>query len=260
MEAILTRWGPEGIGKLGDPRWARPIKDAVRQTAQARAVNQVVAALHPTPSQVSPTEVNMPIGPGPLRVVNGMPSVSVTTTNTSVTAGRGSLRIEGLPSPRGTAWPGATPGSPNGAKGVIHENTEGSDTEIDTIKRAADLERRPTVNALPLSSPPLVPPKSRLIQPSLATLEKAASARIFFENLYFPLMRQPPSREQRRLAMEREMNEMGLKEERKDRVRDQWRRNETEYLREQRKRVHVSAFRELKIIGHGKFEFAAGEE
>ncbi|KAJ7200712.1 hypothetical protein C8J57DRAFT_1103307 [Mycena rebaudengoi] len=41
-EALLTRWGLDGLGKLGDPRWANPIKARVRQTNQARAVNEVV--------------------------------------------------------------------------------------------------------------------------------------------------------------------------------------------------------------------------
>lgn len=43
------------------------------------------------------------------------------------------------------------------------------------------------------------------ITPSLATLEKAVSTRIYFENLYFPLLRQRPSREQRRAAMEKNL-------------------------------------------------------
>lgn len=48
------------------------------------------------------------------------------------------------------------------------------------------------------------------------------------------------------------MDQIGMPEGRREKVRDQWRRNETDYLREQRKKVGVSAFRELKVIGHGK--------
>ncbi|KIJ50685.1 hypothetical protein M422DRAFT_245328 [Sphaerobolus stellatus SS14] len=45
-EILLRRWGPDGMGKLGDPRWADPIKKIVRQkAAQARAVAQVVTAM-----------------------------------------------------------------------------------------------------------------------------------------------------------------------------------------------------------------------
>lgn len=89
------------------------------------------------------------------------------------------------------------------------------------------------------------------ITPSLATLEKAVSARIYFENLYFPLLRQPPSREQRRLAMEQDMVELRLSEVQKENLRARWRQNETDYLRDRRRKVDVSAFVKLKTIGHG---------
>jgi protein-serine/threonine kinase len=115
-------------------------------------------------------------------------------------------------------------------------------------------EREPEDEPTPLlseNSPPLPEPK-RVITPSLATLEKAVSARIYFENLYFPLLRHPPSREQRRLAMERDMLSMGLSDPRKDELRARWRQYETEYLRDQRRKVDVSAFVKLKTIGHGE--------
>ena len=91
------------------------------------------------------------------------------------------------------------------------------------------------------------------ITPSLATLEKAVAAKIYFENLYFPLLRHPPSRDQRRLAMEREMEQLGFSEAQKRELRSRWQQNETEYLRERRRKVDVSAFAKLKTIGHGKF-------
>jgi hypothetical protein len=97
-----------------------------------------------------------------------------------------------------------------------------------------------------------LPPPRKPITPSLATLEKAVSARIYFENLYFPLLRHPPSREQRRVAMERDMADMALSEAQKENLRARWRRNETEYLRRQRQKVDVTAFVKLKTIGHGR--------
>ena len=97
------------------------------------------------------------------------------------------------------------------------------------------------------------PPRPRTIIPSLPTLEKAVSARIYFENLYFPLLRQQPSRERRRLAMEREMEQLGMSEGQRLVVRERWRKNETEYLRERRARVDVNSFVKLKTIGHGAF-------
>lgn len=101
--------------------------------------------------------------------------------------------------------------------------------------------------------PPDVPPPPRKpITPSLATLEKAVAARIYFENLYFPLLRHTPSREQRRLAMEKEMMTMQFSEAQKDYIRGRWRQNETDYLRERRRKVDVNAFVKLKTIGHGR--------
>jgi len=83
------------------------------------------------------------------------------------------------------------------------------------------------------------------------------AARIYFENLYFPLFRQPNSREQRRAAMEKDMVELGLTHPQKERLRERWRQNETEYLRERRQKVDASAFVKLKTIGHGGQTFAA---
>ena len=97
------------------------------------------------------------------------------------------------------------------------------------------------------------PRPKKPITPSLATLEKAVAARIYFENLYFPLLRQTPAREKRRLAMEQEMMTMQLTEAEKIYLRERWRQNETDYLRERRRKVDVSAFVKLKTIGHGIF-------
>jgi protein-serine/threonine kinase len=91
----------------------------------------------------------------------------------------------------------------------------------------------------------------KTIAPSLITLEKAASVRIYFENLYFPLLKHPAAREQRRLAMETGMTGLGFDDQQKDAHRARWRRNESEYLREKRQKIDVSGFIRLKKIGHG---------
>lgn len=101
--------------------------------------------------------------------------------------------------------------------------------------------------------PSLAHSQRKPIIPSLATLEKAVSARIYFENLYFPLLRQPPSREQRRVAMEKDMIAMNLSDEQKEQLRSRWRQNETDYLRDRRRKVDVTAFIKLKTIGHGSY-------
>ncbi|EJD52588.1 kinase-like protein [Auricularia subglabra TFB-10046 SS5] len=235
-EALLRRWGPDGMGKLGDPRWANPIKDQVRDNLQARAIAEVVGALQPSPSSPDPEG-----GPRVLRVVNGMSAVSTSTAAGTVNSpappsapqNQGTVRISPASSP-------TVEGLPKGSTfrfGALVTHPE-LEAESDTDGR--------TLPEIP--SPPKKP-----IQPSLSTLEKAVAARIYFENLYFPLLRHPPSRDQRRQAMEKEMEQLGFSESQKRELRARWLQNETEYLRERRRKVDVSAFMKLKTIGHGAF-------
>ncbi|PPQ62918.1 hypothetical protein CVT24_006158 [Panaeolus cyanescens] len=223
LEALLTRWGPDGVGKLGDPRWANPIKNYVRQRTQAKAINQVVNALRPSPSKLDGPY------PSPLHVMNGM---STATSSSLTTAAKENVvltsPVEGLPGRPGNStirWGAGLRSHPE-----VHE----------------DIDQDPLPENIQYLQP-------RSINPSLATLEKAVAARIFFENLYFPLFRHPPSREQRRLALEKDMVEMQLSQEQKEQLRAQWRQNESDYLRERRQKVDASAFVKLKTIGHGAF-------
>jgi hypothetical protein len=210
---------------LLDPRWAIPIKARVRETNQARAINEVVNALKPEQQQTANGE------DAPLRVVNG---ISTQTSSLITVAARENVRLsttEDIPGRPGNStirWGGGLVSYPE------------QELEEDSALLLSE------------SDPPPPEPK-KAITPSIATLERAVSARIYFENLYFPLLRQPPSREQRRLAMERDMLGMGLSETRKDDLRARWRQNETDYLRDQRRKVDVSAFIKLKTIGHGEF-------
>lgn len=247
LEALLTRWGPDGVGKLGgqgspllssrlvftspvDPHWAIPIKNRVRQSNQARAVNEVVNALNPLDE--SPY--------AQLRVINGM---STTTSSTLTTAARENVSLT-------TSYMDGLPGRPGNSTirwgGGLTSHPEVQEIDLD---HRSELNTHPESSALP-----------RTIIPSLATLDKAVSARIYFENLYFPLLRQPPSREQRRLAMEKDMMEMQLSQAQKDNLRARWRQNETEYLRERRCKVDVSAFVKLKTIGHGLLQISLNRE
>ncbi|KAK7035458.1 hypothetical protein VNI00_011751 [Paramarasmius palmivorus] len=231
-EALLTRWGPDGLGKLGDPRWANPIKNRIRQINQLRPINE--GANTTQPSDANPIDAG---ALGPLRVVNG---ISATTTSTLTTAARENFStrpisiVDGLPGGRpGNStirWGGGLMQQPP----VIHEDQ-------DPATLSGDPQSQPVVQDV------------KPIVPSLATLEKAVSARIYFENLYFPLFRHAPSREQRRLAMERDMQDMQLGHVQREEIRERWRQNETDYLRERRRKVDVSAFSILKTIGHGAF-------
>lgn len=245
LEELLTRWGPDGMGKLGgnpssgpcpyehristddfvDPRWANPIKDRIKSQNQARAVNQVVSALK-TSADGRPTAQA-----APLRVVNGLSSVTSSTLTTAA--------IENFRS----TLPEAVSGLPVGKPGNSTIRWGGGlNTHQEVQEHDNDSAMEPTPAPEPVRKP---------ITPSLATLEKAVAARIYFENLYYPLFHHPPSREQRRLAMEQDMDQMQLSQGQKNFLRDRWRQNETDYLRERRHKVDVSTFMKLKTIGHG---------
>lgn len=231
-EAILRRWGPDGLGKLGDPRWATPIKNLVRENAQARAINQVVTALNTGQS-----------GRPLLRVVNGIstPTASVVTTVTATATlskvGAASSAIEGLP-----AAIASSAGKQTSTKVPLRAHAE---------HEADDIQAQQSPRPKPLPEVPRKPEPT--IVPSLPTLEKAVAARIYFENLYFAILRKPPSREQRRRALEKELGAMRLSDEAKQEIRERWLQNETDYLRDRRAKVGPSAFVKLKTIGHGAF-------
>ncbi|EAU91501.2 AGC/NDR protein kinase [Coprinopsis cinerea okayama7 len=228
-EALLTRWGPDGIGKLGDPQWANPIKNRVRMLNQAKAVNEVVNACKPSQGSVYGDTTF-----GQLHVVNGISSA----TSSSLTTGAienmsiGPYRYDGLPQ----RWGGGS---------TLRKATGGLQTHPE-VYEGQDRGASPVMDLPP-------PPPAKPIIPSLTTLEKAVAARIYFENIYFSLFRHVPSREQRRLAMERDMAAMGLDSAQKEILRARWRQNETEYLRQTRQKLDASAFIKLKTIGHGAF-------
>lgn len=106
---------------------------------------------------------------------------------------------------------------------------------------------------------------TRLVTPSLPTLEKATSVAIYFETLYHALLKPPKSldaahpnnyilnRRRRELALEQEMEKRMCTEHEKTVLRAKWREEESQALREKRKRVGTLSFAKLKVIGHGAF-------
>ena len=168
---------------LLNPRWAIPIKARVREAIQARAINEVVNALN--------TE------DAPLRVVN-----DITTLSSSIitVAARENVRLSTTDGMTDRPWNSS----------IVWGGSLASHPE-------QQLEDEPA-QKLSENNRPLPVPK-RVVTPSLTTLEKAVLATIFFENLHFPLLRHPPSQEQRRLAMGKDMLSIGLPERRKEDLR-----------------------------------------
>jgi protein-serine/threonine kinase len=332
-EALLLRWGPDGMGKIATPYWAEPIKKILRNQAAAR---ERLGTVKLRQLQMNMSDVgtlnnddrNPQVGPSNLRVVNGNSAFTNTTSSSSPTTPptptatrqvkyTGSKLAEYV-SPKSQFFTAVNEVSESAESVTISESSE------DTIRRRNSIEiidipdeislsdaddGHPT-SSLPasrLSNPlsvdssrgwlntpaglrllggfgipdtvdgPLghntypspipedfaVPSRTRRpveaplrinIEPSIAALDRAASAKIYFENIYFPILRKPPSREQRRLALEKDLAQLvHLTEVQKDEVRQRWRLNETEYLREKRRRVSPEAFTRLRVIGHGAF-------
>ncbi|CAD6977800.1 unnamed protein product [Tilletia controversa] len=97
------------------------------------------------------------------------------------------------------------------------------------------------------------------IRPSLQTIEKSVAAKIYFENLYYSILKKPRARDTRKAGLEAELASLGnrISELEKAAIRAKWMANETEYLREMRARVNVNSFVRLKTIGHGAFGVVA---
>lgn len=187
------------------------------------AVNEVLNALKP--SQIGTL-------PNQLHVVNGM---STTTSSSLTTAARENLVLDS--------------GLHDGLPGRPRTSTHG----WGGLRSHPEVQENDDQNSIHLGETGQLIPYQRTITPSLATLEKAVAARIYFENLYFPLFRHPSSREQRKESLERDMVQMQLNQAQKDFLRARWLKNETDYLRERRQKVDASAFVKLKTIGHGWF-------
>ncbi|GAA5868106.1 hypothetical protein JCM3774_001023 [Rhodotorula dairenensis] len=92
-----------------------------------------------------------------------------------------------------------------------------------------------------------------LPKPSLATIEKAAAIKIFFETKYHAVLRQPRFRERSRAVFERELARLHLSDSERRRIRTAWSKSQTQYLRELRDKVGASSFVRIKTIGHGAF-------
>lgn len=95
------------------------------------------------------------------------------------------------------------------------------------------------------------------MRPSLTTVEKSVAAKIYFENLYYGILKKPQARETRKAGLEAELALLRIPDSSKEAIRNAWAANETEYLRDIRARVNVNSFSRLKTIGHGAFGVVA---
>jgi serine/threonine protein kinase len=85
----------------------------------------------------------------------------------------------------------------------------------------------------------------------------AGAAKIYFENLYYGILKKPQARETRKAGLEAELALLRIPDSSKEAIRNAWVANESEYLRDIRARVNVNSFSRLKTIGHGAFGVVA---
>ena len=90
--------------------------------------------------------------------------------------------------------------------------------------------------------------------PSLQTLEVSSCVKIFFESLFYTLLRSPSSRAERRQILEKVLTESPtISTAARERLRWLWNEQESRHLRSSRSRVDLRAFEVLKDLGHGAF-------
>ncbi|KAG9088617.1 hypothetical protein FRC06_001947 [Ceratobasidium sp. 370] len=191
-----------------------------------------------------------------MKGINGSPGLLSSPDMGGLPGTPGTIRIhdEGLPMPPGGAWGGTI----RIGEEVVQVHTGEAVSPTGTGSGGIGVPRGFT-NAIiggrgeKWEGGGGIRPPTRPFRPSLTTLDKAVSAKIYFENVYFPLLRLPPSREQRRMAMEAEMEQLNIPQHQRTQLRLKWRANETAYLRERRRRVDQRSFVKLKTIGHGAF-------
>ncbi|GAA6001450.1 serine/threonine-protein kinase [Rhodotorula paludigena] len=274
-QALLTRWQRDGQGKVGEPTWANPIKEAVRATQRATGVAEAQFA----------RDRNVE-GAVPLRVVNGLPDSVI---NGSPTTERASTAIEpdvsfdtgvAVEDDGGAAdfaSPLVPPQSPflsrnDSAESVVIAPSPSRGTNnVETFAKGGTTRFSPTASARPgapvsfdrLPSSPLASPalgdrfedplSLSSFVPSLATIERAVAAKVFLETRYHAILKQRRPRETRKALLEKELARLNLSDKERMRVRDAWVLSESEYLRDTRNRVTASSFVKLKTIGHGAF-------
>ncbi|GAA5903993.1 hypothetical protein JCM6882_003795 [Rhodosporidiobolus microsporus] len=278
-EALMMRWHQDRQGKVGNPAWAQPIKEAVRAAHRAAGVAEAQYA----------RDEALEDGSG-LKVVNGLPDsvlnereqqpvdVSVATAaavedealepptspfaSPEGNSSAESLVLRPLPSPP-TA--GQTPRQelpdPFAAGGTTRFSPQAFSRP--GVPLSFDRPGALQPPSSPLSSPPLDSPTNTdptdpfslpaNFVPSLSTIERAASTKIALETKYYALLKQPKSREMRKALLEKELARLPLSDQQRMQVREAWMLSETEYLREMRGRVGVGSFLKLKTIGVGAF-------
>lgn len=104
---------------------------------------------------------------------------------------------------------------------------------------------------------PDIPCKTHLrlpnkFKPSMETIEKTASTKVYFETYFNNLLKRPSRRSDRSSELNALLLCCASKAE-QEHLQEEWSRLESEHLRALRRKIDVSSFKRLKVIGHGAF-------
>ena len=86
---------------------------------------------------------------------------------------------------------------------------------------------------------------------SIETIERSSAAKIFFEQYFDSLARNPSQRYKRRLAFEQELEKMSITESEKQVIRQSWLKQESGNMRRMRQKLSLESFDIVKTIGKG---------
>jgi len=230
------------------------LKEAARARARAAGVAQVQHHLH----EDEP--------PAELKVVNAVIPPSSSILSTAATCGDND-REPAPPSPARDLPPSLVAGIeyakralpvPSGAQTWSRPSPSRFNTAETMIFRPAS--SRPALG--PIAGMPTstssdsiaeVAEEDKPIVPSLETIERAAAAKSVLEQHYWSILKRPRDRDTRLAQLERELIRLRLSDGEKRKIRELFAQNESDHLREVRRRVSPGSFKVVKAIGHGAF-------
>jgi protein-serine/threonine kinase len=222
-----------------EPAWVARMKEAARERARARGVAQVQAH---RPSQLAP-----------LKVVNASVHASSSVTNVPSVLSNCAVENEAIRAEPRVKGPRPFPGmflSPEAGTVIVHSpKHQIHHAAIDGLPSSVDPANPFDENAEAHADLAALNP----ITPSLTTVEKSVAAAIYFEQLYYHILKQPDDRQMRRAQLERELASLPLPDQQKRFARLALAESETAHLRDTRLRINVNSFVRLKTIGHGAF-------
>ncbi|KAI9144824.1 kinase-like domain-containing protein [Paraphysoderma sedebokerense] len=129
--------------------------------------------------------------------------------------------------------------TPSSSKRNVISRTNTADSNLSTTPS----------NSNPITS------QSRSRPISVATAERTVAAKIYFENYFDKLFKNPNpyGRSRRRIQLEAELDALGVSDAEKRKIRSEWLNRESQHIRKLRERISVDSFEILKTLGHGAF-------